>query len=213
MATKRAIALSKDKTMYERTKQSMKEKYGKLAKDILFGLAFTGSFAILASTPAYFLLPLLKEISDEYTRKKLKEKRVDKIFERFKKRRLIILKEENGKFIVELTEKGKRKVKEIQFENLKIEKPKKWDRKWWVVIFDIPEKFKKRARNALREKLKELDFYQLQKSVWVFPYSCEKEIQFLCELFDITPFVNILIADNIYNDIKLRKHFKLLGLL
>lgn len=186
----------------------MKGKYGQLAKDILVSLAFAGGFAIVASS-AYFLLPLLKEMSDEYNRKKLKEKRADKIFERLRKRKLIILREkEDGKFIVELTERGKRKVKEIQFENLKIQKTKKWDRKWRVIIFDIPNK-KNKARDALREKLKELNFYPLQKSIWVHPYPCEKEIQFLIELFNIGPYVDIIVAETISNETKLLKYFKL----
>ena len=56
----------------------------------------------------------------------------------------------------------------------------------------------------------QLGFYQLQKSVWAIPYPCEKEIQFLCELFSINRFVNIITADKIYNDIILRKYFDLL---
>jgi len=188
----------------------MKGKYSQLAKDILVSLAFAGGFAIMASTSAYFLLPLLKEISDDYTREKLRKKRADKIFNRLRKRGLIILSEkEDGKFVIELTKKGKRKVQEIQFENLKIEKPKRWDKKWRVIIFDIPDKYKRRARDALREKLKNLGFYSLQKSVWVIPYPCEKEIQFLCELFNIWPYVKIIIAEKISNDIKIRRYFKL----
>lgn len=101
-------------------------------------------------------------------------------------------------------------MKEIQLDDMEIEKPAHWDKKWRVVIFDIPDKFKRRARDALREKLKKLGFCQLQKSVWVIPYPCQKEIQLLCELFNITPFVNIITAESIYNDIKLRKYFKLL---
>jgi len=88
--------------------------------------------------------------------------------ERLKKNRLIILTENEGKFKVELTKKGKRKVEEIQFENMEIGEPKVWDEKWRAVIFDIPKQ-RNRARDALREKLKELKFYQLQKSVWVHP--------------------------------------------
>jgi len=168
---------------------------------------------MIAATSPYFLLNISREIlrNKKYFKKKLDERKIARLIERLKRNRLIILKnEENGKFKVELTERGKRKVKEIQLDNLKIEKPASWDGKWRVVIFDIPDKYKKRARDVLREKLKELGFCQLQKSVWVIPYHCEEEIQFLCELFDITPFVNILIANNIYNDIKLRKYFKLL---
>ena len=56
------------------------------------------------------------------------------------------------------------------------------DGEWRIVIFDIPEKFKK-AREALRMKLKELGFLELQKSVFIFPYECEDEINFIVEVF------------------------------
>ena len=110
------------------------------------------------------------------------------------KNKIIILKEVDGKFIVKLTEKGKKVVEEIQFESMEIKKQKVWDGKWRIVIFDIPEKQMKIARNALRTKLQNLGFYQIQKSVWAYPYPCEKEIQFLCEIFNINPYINIIIA-------------------
>jgi len=192
----------------------MPRRYKDFTKDILLGLATAGAIIVAASSP-FFLINIAREIKKKKKyikkeiRKKLDERKIARALERLKKNRLIILTENEGKFKVELTKKGKRKVEEIQFENMEIEEPKVWDKKWRVVIFDIPKQ-KKRARDALREKLKELKFYQLQKSVWVHPYSCENEIQFLCQLFDITSYVNIIVADNIYNDIKLRKHFKLL---
>ena len=185
-----------------------------LTKTILLSLATAGMIAVAATSP-YFLINIAREIkrNRKYIQKKLrnqfKERNIAKALKRLKENRLIILTEKDGKFKIELTEKGKRKVKEIQFLNMKVEKPEAWDKKWRIVIFDIPDKYKKRARDALREKLKELEFYQLQKSVWVHPYPCEKEIQFLCELFDITPFVNIIEANNVYNDIKLKKYFGL----
>lgn len=186
-------------------------RYKELTKNILLYLAMAGAITIAATSP-YFLLNIAKGIlrDKKYFKKKLDERKVARALERLKKNRIIILNEKNGKFKVELTEEGKRKVKEIQFENLEIKKPSVWDGKWRVIIFDIPDKYKRRARDALREKLKELGFYPLQKSVWVIPYPCEKEIQFLVELFDIWPYVNTITAGNIYNDIKLRKYFKLL---
>ncbi len=188
----------------------MRERYGEIAKNILLGLAITGAVAVAATSP-YFLLNLTKEISKnrKYFKKEWDKRKLKKAFEKMRKNKLIILSEKNGKFIVELTEKGKRKVKEIQLDNLKIKRPPIWDKKWRMVIFDIPNK-KNRAREALRLKLKELGFYQLQKSVWVIPYPCENEIQFLAELFNVVPFVNIIIADKITNDLKLKKYFKLL---
>ncbi len=46
---------------------------------------------------------------------------------------------------------------------------KKWDGKWRMVLFDIPEK-KRRLRDGLRNILRTLDFVELQKSVWVTPH-------------------------------------------
>ena len=189
----------------------MKGRYSQLTKNILLGMVVMGVIMVAATSP-FFLINIAREIkkNKKYIKKKFDERKIARALERLKKNRLIILSEKKGKFRVELTEKGKRKVKEIQFENMKIKKSAVWDKKWRIVIFDIPDKYKKRARDALREKLKEMRFYQFQKSVWVYPYPCEKEIQFLCELFNIIPFVNIVVADKIYNDVKLKKHFNLL---
>ena len=186
-------------------------KYKQTTKEILLFLATMGVITIAAASP-YFLLNISRAIlrNKKYFKKRLDERKIAKLVERLKRNRLIILSDKNGKFKVELTEKGKRIVKEIQFSDMVIKKPSTWDKKWRIVIFDIPDKYKKSARDVLRKKLKQLKFYQLQKSVWVTPYPCEKEIQFLCELFDITPFVNIVVAEKIYDDIKLRRYFKLL---
>lgn len=66
---------------------------------------------------------------------------------------------------LKLTQEGKRKLKSI----LPVFSPqKKWDGNWYLVIFDVPEKLR-RKRDILREKLKKLGFGQLQQSVWISP--------------------------------------------
>ena len=89
---------------------------------------------------------------------------------------------------IELTKKGREQAKKIGFNRLKISKPKKWDKKWRVVIFDIPEK-KKIIRDALRRKIQELGFQELQKSVFVYPYSCFKEIETVTNFFRAKKFI------------------------
>ncbi len=189
----------------------MSEKIKGISKDIILYIALAGMISIAATSP-YFLINIAKLIlkDKKYFESKYDKNKVAQALERLKRNKLIILSEKDGEFAVELTEKGKRKVKQIKLESMKIETPKLWDKKWRIVVFDIPEKQKKMARNALREKLEKLGFYQLQKSVWAHPYPCEKEIHFLCELFDIYRFVNIITADKIYNDVLLRKYFKFL---
>ena len=192
----------------------MANKYRETTKDVLLCLFVAGAIMVAATSP-YFLINIARQIkrNKKYIKKEIKrkldERKIAKALERLKRNKLIILGEENGNFKVELTKKGKRVVKKIQLDDMKPKKPTVWDKKWRIVIFDIPDK-KRRARDALREKLQKMHFYPLQKSVWVHPYHCEKEIQFLCEFFEITPYVNIIVADNIYDDIKLRKYFNLL---
>ena len=73
---------------------------------------------------------------------------------------------------IRLTELGLKKLQERQQKqkekvllNKKISN-EKWDGKWRVVVFDIPE-VNKRIRGVLRETLKVLEFKPLQKSVWI----------------------------------------------
>ena len=73
---------------------------------------------------------------------------------------------------------------------------KKWDKKWRVIIFDIPEELHN-ERNNLRRKLKSLGFYILQKSVFVFPYPCEEELGDLCAKIGVGDYVDIIVAESI----------------
>jgi len=91
---------------------------------------------------------------------------------------------------------------------MKINKPLKWDNLWRLVIFDIPED-KKSARMALASKLKELGFYPMQKSVYIHPYECKDEIDFIMELFDITPYVRFLRVRDIDIELDLKNRFRL----
>jgi len=70
----------------------------------------------------------------------------------------------------------------------------KWDRKWRIVIFDIPQELHKN-RNCFRQKLKTMGFYMLQKSIFVFPYPCEEEIAQICHRLKISDHIDIIKAD------------------
>ena len=74
--------------------------------------------------------------------------------------------------------------------------------------FDIPERFKK-AREALRNKLRELGFAKLQESVFIYPYECENEINFIVEVFLIRPFVRLIRAKHFTNEEQMKIGFDL----
>jgi len=100
---------------------------------------------------------------------------------------------------IELTEKGKKQAWKIGFNRLKIPKPKKWDGKWRMIIFDVPEN-KKIVREALRRKIQELGFQELQKSVFIYPYPCDKEIGIVVDFFKARKFVKQFIAMGLDNN-------------
>src|SRR3989344_1694263 len=188
----------------------MKGQYNSITKEILLTIALTG-IVIVASTSPYFLTNIAKAIikNKRYNKNKINEEKIARSLRGLKRNNFIILKEkENGDCLVQITEKGKRKVKEINIERLEIKKQNTWDKKWRIITFDIPER-RRYGRDALRQKIQKLKFYQLQKSVLVCPYPCEKEIQFLCEFFNISSFINIIIADTIHDDLRLKRHFNL----
>ncbi len=116
--------------------------------------------------------------------------------------------EKDGTSTIVLTERGKKKVLRYKIDEITIKVPTRWDGRWHIVMFDIPEK-RKRAREALRNKLQELGFLQFQKSVWVVPYPCKDEIDFIIEVFEIRPHVQYLEVLSITNDSKLKLHFQL----
>lgn len=116
--------------------------------------------------------------------------------------------EKNGLITVLLTKKGKKIAVSYNLDNMQITIPAVWDKKWRIVMFDIPEKYKK-ARDALRWHLKQLGFIQLQKSVFCFPYDCKKEIDLIIDLYQIRRWVRYLTSDFIDNELHLRTKFGL----
>lgn len=119
--------------------------------------------------------------------------------------------DKKGEFI-EITPKGKKLVQKIFIEQLKIKSPTKWDKKWRLVIFDIPDD-KKDRRDILREKLERLGFLKLQESVYVFPFECVAEITALKKMYFIEPYVQYVLADRIETEVHLLENFYDLGIL
>lgn len=119
---------------------------------------------------------------------------------------LKFVQEKDGCMVYKLTKKGEKKVKKLIFDELVVPKPKAWDKKWRLVIFDIPES-RRKERVAFRKKLKEIGFYQCKKSVWIHPFPCLEEIEFLIAKLYIKPFVKLFTVDEM-TDGKALYHFR-----
>jgi DNA-binding transcriptional regulator PaaX len=165
--------------------------------------------------PMVFLFPgsglLIKEF--------LKNNKINKNYLDFrrmlrqaKNKRLVEVVQKNGKDLLQITSLGKEELLRYDIDDLHIVKESKtWDGLWRVVIFDIPEKHKQ-ARVALSYKLKEIGFYRFQKSIFVFPFDCSNEIDFIKEFFKVGKFVVVLkvVTFGEYYDLILKKYFDLL---
>lgn len=149
---------------------------------------------------------LIKGISKEWG--KIKRKELHKEIRSLHRSKLVGKnKDVDGIVSLDLTEKGKLKALTYYFKEIKI-KEQIWDGKWRLVIFDVPEKLKT-GRDALRRKIKELGFYELQKSVFIFPYKCEDEINFIVDYFGLGDYVKCGVLDSINNDKNIRENFGL----
>ncbi len=115
----------------------------------------------------------------------------------------------DGKVTVKITQKGRVKALSYQLDTMKIDKPDRWDNRWRIVIFDIPDKFK-RVRDIFRTRLVQIGLYKLQESVYVSPYNCFDEVEFLRQLYGVAFTVRYLLAEKIEDDRLLRQHFDLL---
>jgi len=114
----------------------------------------------------------------------------------------------DGSVTMVLSQSGKEKVLTYQLDKMKIKPPRAWDKKWRIVLFDIPEK-RRKARDALRHHLQQLGCHELQKSVLVHPFECRNEVDYLIEFFHLRPFVRFVTAESIDNELHLKQKWYL----
>ncbi len=121
----------------------------------------------------------------------------------------VVFEEKNGTKYARITDLGERKLAlEKQKASLQVRQNKRWDKKFRIVIFDIPER-RRNVRDQLRHTMFECGFYRLQDSVWLYPYDCEDFIALLKSNLKLGNAVVYLIAESIENDRRVREHFKL----
>ena len=181
-----------------------REKIKSIAKCVLGVLGVAGVLTIAAVAPNSVQMLKMFGLKD----KRYKAKSVYSSLRRMQYQRLIEITEKGGQTIIGITEKGRKKFLSFNFETMTIFAPKKWDGKWRIVGFDIPEK-KKQAREALRNKMRELGFRTLQKSLFIFPYGCKKEIEFIGEFFGVNKHIVYIEAIFINNQEYYKEQFNL----
>jgi len=114
----------------------------------------------------------------------------------------------DGEKIYKLNRKGKSHLESYLISKRGIPRPARWDGKWYLVTFDIPES-KKTARNNLINQLKDQGFISYTKGLWIYPYNPADYISGISRQLDIESAVHLITAIKLDNEKKLKKHFAL----
>ena len=184
----------------------IQDKRKNIQKIILRSIFALGFLSVASIAPN--VISIIKLFEDPDKRKKKLKYSINRSFTRLQEKGLVEIIEIKGKKIAKLTNKGQAALGFLEKHNFKIKKPKKWDGRWRVVIFDVRER-RNKTRFMLRKTLQEIGFVKLQQSVWVYPYDCEDLISLLKADFKLGKEVLYMIVDKLENDWQLRLDFKL----
>ncbi len=183
----------------------MSKGHGETQKKIL--ILLQGELALGLSRSPKTSFQIIKEMKKEWDW--IEKQSLKRAIKGLYQSKLIKEKENpDGTITLVLTDKGKKKALTYNLDEMKIEKPEQWDKRWRIVLFDIPEKVR-RLRDAFRYHLKQLGFYEFQKSVFIHPYDCKDEIEYLIEFYGTRRFIRFIIAEQIDNELHLKAYFGL----
>lgn len=187
-------------------KEAKKKRQRKYLRNVLLAsLAVTGAVLVASIAPGVLAslrhLPAMKRAQLRY--------RAQTTLGRLAAQGLIEFEKRDGKKYARITPAGKRILAfEEQKAMLTNKKKRRWDKRWRVIIFDIPEQ-RRKIRDRLRIIMRELGFAHLQDSVWVYPYDCEDLMMLLKADLKIGVAVLYMVVEHIENDTHLREQFSL----
>ncbi len=182
---------------------------GAIIEKILEGIADL----LIASKTSYYgniyfaLGKIIKILLEE---KRLKKKQISRSMKILEKKKLIFIKKEKDKVYTHLSENGKKIV--LQYSLKKIlalkKKKKKWQGLWFIVFFDVPEE-ERVKRDYLRKFLKFIGFYHYQKSVYIYPFECKKEVDLIKKIIVGGRYLSYVVAKEIEDEEKYKRIFQL----
>ena len=137
------------------------------------------------------------EWTDENKKKYLKEqsrKKFSKVVQRLREGGYLKTTQIKSKNAIMITTEGINKLFSIQLKMF--DKKIRQDKKWQMVLFDIPEN-NKIQRDRFRRGLQYLGFKKLQKSIWVCQYDVINETKNLIKRYGLKQFVELLLVEKI----------------
>ncbi|MBI4135354.1 hypothetical protein HY477_01320 [Candidatus Uhrbacteria bacterium] len=145
-------------------------------------------YSSLKYEPAYF-------IEKGRRRAKKEQAQLRKHIDYLKSRHYIEVKNEGEERLVRLTTKAKYELLRLQFAlHMRAQRKRAWDRKWRLIIFDVPE-IQKKYRDFLRKLMRVNGFRMWQLSVWVSPYNPEPHLSNLLKYLGIEKHYELIEVD------------------
>jgi CRISPR/Cas system-associated endoribonuclease Cas2 len=178
---------------------------GQLEHLALSAVAAAGIAGLMLTAPN--VLQLLKNADPLWLNKKDPKLRLGAIGYRLQKKGMVEWIEVKGVRRMRITPSGRTLLNRAILKG-PLQRPKKWDGKWRIVVFDIRDS-RKGLRDKVRTMVSNFGFTRLQNSVWAYPYDCEDIITLLKTELRIGSELLYMIVDAIEYDRPLRKHFNL----
>lgn len=191
--------------------EKRKYKPNELKQYILAGLGIGfilgGSVFLTPNFP--IIIGSILKVIEEIKGIKIPKKKAQRVFKQLEKSQLIELQRIDDRVYVKVKKAGKILILKYSLrEILSLKKKKKWLGKWFMVVFDVPEKERKK-RNYLRRFLREIGFYPYNQSVYVFPYECEKEVALIKKIVDGGEYISYIVAEKLEREDQLKEYFGL----
>mgnify|MGYP001558864515 CR=1 FL=1 len=191
-------------------KVKKKAKRHKIQNAVLMSIYFAAGLSLILMAPN--AVRLLKYVEKYIGPKPRLNRRISQAINRLRERGLVERVQTDRGVALRLSERGTQLAASMEDEEkiFGTRKPKRWDEKWRMVIFDIWER-RRGVRDRLRILLRRNGFIKIQNSVWVYPYDCEELFVFLRTNLRLGKGIVYIVAEEIEHDSILRKHFGLPG--
>jgi len=134
------------------------------------------------------------------------DKKLRQRVSRYRKRGWVVVSETKGRRWLTLSDKGKKKLMDEKIKNVRFAPEIKWDGVWRVIIYDLGD-IKAVHRYKVMRTFLRWGFCHVQKSVFVFPHACDKEVRMVAEFYELGKSVWIFEAIKTDNSEALKKFF------
>ncbi len=170
------------------------ERVKTVAMNVLIIAGMAGAVGMLLTAPNTLkvLAPFLRRRYKRPLRHSEQAQKLVRAVYYLKQSGQIIIEEKGGKLLARLTEKGQGRLRDLNKGIYQITKPAHWAGTWWLVAADIPTREYRAGADMLRAKLRELQFYSLQRTLWIHPFDPRKELGHIAIQYHVAHFVTVM---------------------